>query len=59
MNKKDYSKPVINVDIVLQTQMLCSSVITKVEGDGFGYGGSGTGPARAPQCDDWDVWGDD
>ena len=59
MRKKAYQRPTTKTAVALQVQMLCASEITKIDGDGIGYGGGGTGPARAPQCDDWDVWGDD
>ena len=47
----------MKVDIAQQIQMLCSS-ITSIKSDDVSYGGAGTGPSRAPECDDWDVWGD-
>lgn len=58
MNKKQYSQPKARVDIDQQTQMLCTSV-NDIEGADLNYSGAGTGPSRAPECDDWDVWGDE
>ena len=56
-NKRYYSQPMMKVDIAQHTQMLCSS-ITSIKSDDVSYGGSGTSPSRASECDDWDVWGD-
>ncbi len=56
-NKRYYSQPMMKVDMAQHTQMLCSS-ITSIKSDDVSYGGGGTGPSRAPECDDWDVWGD-
>ena len=57
--KKNYCKPTMNVVKIQHTQMLCDS-ITGVEGGdtGIGYGGGGSGPARARSYGgiDWDDW---
>ena len=62
MNKKDYQKPAMRV-VLLQHQqhLLAGSDVTNVNsGDtGIGYGGGGSGPARARQFNggiDWDDW---
>ena len=61
MNKQAYQKPALRVVKIQQTSIICTSVtVGSVDsGDtGIGYGGGGSGPARARQHGgiDWDDW---
>ena len=59
--KKTYLKPTMMVVRLQQQSIICASPVNRVstnldEGDAIGYGGSGSGPARARQHSDagWD-----
>lgn len=54
--KKVFSKPTIQtVDIQQQASLMAGSVNNIVGNSGIGYGGGGTGAARANEnCDEWD-----
>ena len=60
MIKKDYQKPTMKVVLLQHRTMLLSGSITDVNsGDtGIGFGGEGSGPARARSNGgiDWDDW---
>ena len=56
--KKQYQKPTMHiVRIEYQYQHIICTSVTGTEGP-FGYGGGGSGPARARQHGgiDWDDW---
>ena len=50
--KKNYSKPSMKVIKIQHSGIICQSV-TGTEGP-FGYGGGGSGPARARSFGGWD-----
>ncbi len=59
--KKTYLQPTMMVVTLQQHSIICSSPVNRVsgnldEGDAIGYGGGGSGPARARQHSgiDWD-----
>ena len=57
--KRVYQKPVLRVVKIQQTHIICASdPVRSVDGGdtGIGYGGGGSGPARARQHGgiDWD-----
>ena len=59
MNKKIYMKPTMNVvKIQHQAHLLAGSIDSVNGGDtGIGFGGGGSGPARARSFGgDWDDW---
>ena len=55
--KKTYQKPTMMVVTLQQQSIICSSPVRSVSGNAdLGYGGGGSGPARARQHSgfDWD-----
>ena len=57
--KKEYQKPAMRIERIEHAQMLCGSITEVESGDtGIGYGGGGSGPARARQHGgiEWDDW---
>ena len=59
MNKKDYQKPEMRVvKIQQQAHLLSGSGVNNVDGGdtGIGYGGGGSGPAKARGFGGWDDW---
>jgi hypothetical protein len=55
--KKQYLKPILNVDNAMPETLICVSVYGN-EGTGLEPGGGNDGEARAPQAD-WNIWGDE
>ena len=52
--KKQYLKPIFNVDYAMPETLISASIYGD-EGTGLVSGGGSNGEAHAPQ---WDVWGD-
>ncbi len=55
--KKEYMKPTMRVVKIQQKCKILSGSVTSVQSSdtGIGYGGPGSGPARARSFD-WDDW---
>jgi len=58
MNKKEYQKPTMWVEVLQhKTALLTSSIIQVGSGDtGLDYGGGGSGPAHVRDLDDIIDW---
>ncbi|MBQ8097137.1 MAG: hypothetical protein IJ533_00750 [Prevotella sp.] len=56
MKKNDYQKPEIRVVKIQHKQHLLSGSVNSVDGGdtGIGFGGGGTGPAKARSFGGWD-----
>jgi len=55
--KKTYLQPTMMVVTLQQQSIICTSLVSNVDGNAdLGYGGGGSGPARARQHSgiDWD-----
>ena len=58
MIKKEYQKPTMNVVLLQHQAHLLAGSVTSVNSGGtdIGYGGGGSGPARARSFGGWDDW---
>ena len=54
MDKKEYQVPSMEVVKIQTATILAGSEVNSVSGGDFGYGGGGSGPARARQRGGWD-----
>ena len=55
MKKKNYQTPIIQVYAMSMAGFICDS-INNIKSNDVGYGGGGSGTARANEGNEWEDW---